>query len=233
MGTTNPNGDRRCSIRAKAGGGNEGGWDNLFCTVAEATDPKKPHILGPLRLDKRGVIFPYTPTVSFSTTANWSGQSFSHSNYTFNSWENSEISEITVIGDFTATTEEEAKYVLAVSHFLKGSTKGGFGRIDPEKGVPPGVYNFNYLGDYQFKNIPVVVTSAIFNYEPGVDYVPVALASGGGGSSWVPVKQSITVTLKPQYNIEKLRNKFSLKKFRDGSFLTGSEDKPGTGGGFL
>ena len=225
--------DRRATIRAKGGAGKTGGWDDLFC-------PEDPtHVLYPLRQSFQGLVFPYTPDVMFNPQAMWDQQNFSHSNYGFNSWQYSDVGDITVTGDFTAYTSEEARYMVAVTHFLKGSMKGGFGRQDTQRGVPPGVYEFNYLGDYQFKRVPVVFTSAQFTYPKDVDYVPVDLPNPSGDTTrsgntqtWVPMHMTVMIVLKPTYNVKSVRDKFSLEKFRRGDLLTGS-NQDNTGGGFL
>jgi hypothetical protein len=216
--------DRRASIRPKP---SDEAWDDLICPEK---DPKTgnantSHPLWPLRKEKRGLIFPYTPQVSFNPMSNYNSQNFSHSNYAFNSWENSDVGDITVMAEFTANTDEEARYMLAVIHFLKGSMKGGFGRNDKQRGVPPGVYNFNYLGALQFPNVPVVITSTTLDYAKDVDYVSVDLSDKI--QTWVPTHMNIIVMLRPQYNIKTLSDNFSLEKFRKGDFLQGHN------GGFL
>lgn len=217
--------DRRASIRPKGDKNSDlkKGWDDLLGSEDKSENP----ILWPLRQNYTGLIFPYTPEVQVIPSANYDPQSFAHSNYVFNSWQNSDPGDITITGDFTANTHEEALYMLAVTHFLRGSMKGGFGNKDPQRGIPPGVYNFNYLGAYQFRNVPVVFTSASFQYPKDVDYVPV-IVQDGGPQTWVPIHMTLTVTLKPQYNIKTLRDDFTISKFRKGDFLKGK-----TSGGFI
>jgi hypothetical protein len=208
--------DRRASIRPKPGG-----WDDLL----GPDNPEENPVLYPLRQKSQGLVFPYTPDVQIIPNAAYDPQNFAHSNYAFNSWQYSDPGDITITGDFTANTHEEAQYMLAVTHFLRGSMKGGFGIKDEQRGVPPGVYNFNYLGAYQFRNVPVVFTTAAFSYPKDVDYVPVNF---GENQTWVPIHMSITVTLKPQFNVKTLRDNFTLSGFRKGDFL-----KNKNSGGFI
>jgi len=173
-----------------------------------------------------GLIFPYTPSVTVQYVSNYNPMSFSETNYSYKSWTNSDVSDITVVGLFTASNIQEARYMLAAIHFLKGATKGGFGLNDKLRGVSPAVYHFNYLGEYQFKNVPVVISNVTLDYSKDDDYVPVMVA-GNDTKDYVPASMEVTAILSPQYNTQVVRDKFDIKKFREGGYL---DD---TGDGFL
>jgi len=177
-------------------------------------------IMAPLLYSGRGLIFQYAPQLTLAPTANWTPQSFTHSNYEANAWESSSVPEIMLTAEFTAESDKEAKYMLAVIHFLKSVTKGGFGQFDPDRGVPPAVYRFNYLGDYQFKNVPVIITSSVLTYDNTIDYIPISVE---GKPTYVPTMMTININLRPQYNPSKLRDKFKLSDFREGKYLGGNE----------
>jgi hypothetical protein len=211
--------DRRARITAKGGKGSSG-WDDFF------GEDNVNNIMYPLRNGERGLIFPYTPMVQTNSNSNYDSQNFSHSNYSFKSWQNSDPGEIFVTGLFTAGTVQEARYMLAAIHFLKSAQKGGFGLKDKQRGVPPPVFHFNYLGKYQFNNVPVVISNVILNYDNNVDYVPVKI--NNVVEDHVPASMDITVTLLPKYNTKYVRDTFDISKFRSGELL-----KSNTKDGFL
>lgn len=216
--------DRRARITPKfatqSGRGSDADWEALF------GEPVDSNILFPLVKNKLGLIFPYTPVVTQSgASASWTPQTFSHSNYPVNVWNNSDPGIITVSGLFTANSQQEARYMLAAIQFFKGAMKGGFGENDKLRGVPPPVYHFNYLGNIQFKNVPVIITDVVLDYVNDVDYVPVLI--NGEIEDYVPAEMNLVVTLRPQYNVADIRQRFDLKKFRTGGYLND------TGDGFL
>lgn len=135
------------------------------------------NILFPLYRTK-GVLFPYTPTVTTGAIAEYEQLPFIHSNYSYNSYVRSTPKPISIAATFTAQTNDEALYLLSVIHFFRSVTKSYFG-ISPysKAGTPPPVLKFNYLGDYQFNNVPVVVKSFDYVLEENIDYVPVSTVS--------------------------------------------------------
>jgi hypothetical protein len=151
-------------------------------------------------------------------------------------------SEIQITGTFTAQTNEEGRYLLAVLRFLRASTMVEFGAEAARQGVagtPPPVLRFNYLGGQQFNNVPVVLTTYNYLLEDTVDYVevnlPGALApqdrfvSGqsvfgdvvqiNDNSTYVPTRVVITLMLMVQQNPRKVRDKFSLDDFKSGNLI--------------
>ena len=193
------------------------------------------NILAPL-YGTNGVLFPYTPSISTGNVADYDPSSFIHSNYGYNAYIRSYPKPISIAAEFTAQTTEEAMYLLAVLHFFRSVTKSYFG-VNPynKAGTPPPVLVFNYLGDYQFNNVPVLVKDFSYTYDAGIDYVPVntsGFTSGrpaskaiqlpagkSGGYTWVPTHLSVTVELDTQYTPIDLRNNFDLDKFRTGKLI--------------
>ncbi len=119
-------------------------------------DPADPgNLLRPLYSTK-GVMFPYTPTVTSGNAAEYDPTSFIHSDFGYNAYVRSYPKPISINAEFTAQTNDEALYLLSVIHFFRSITKMYFG-INPYKkaGTPPPVLLFNYLGDYMFNNVPV------------------------------------------------------------------------------
>lgn len=192
------------------------------------------NILFPL-YSTRGVLFPYTPTITSGYIAEYDNTPFVHTNYGYNAYVRSYPKSIGIATEFTAQTDTEAQYLLAVLHFFKSVTKSYFG-VNPysKAGTPPPVLLFNYLGDYQFNNVPVLVKDFSYTYDATVDYVPVNtnsagsvlvenkriyLPKGGSGYTWVPTHISVTIELDTQYTPIQLRNEFNLDAFRSGQLI--------------
>lgn len=192
-------------------------WDDVF------GEENNKNIMWPLRQGKYGMVFPYKPNVVQSGNANYDQWAFSHTNYEYNSWKNSNLNDIQIDGVFTAQTEDDARYMLAVMQFFKSATKGYFGneRTDRnKKGTPPPVLKFNYLGDHVFNNVPVIIKQYSFTMDNTVDYVPVIVQGNiRNSTSYVPVQMSIATTLAVQPNPNKVKNEFSLTKFRKGDMI--------------
>lgn len=127
------------------------------------------NILSPLWAT-RGVLFPYTPSVATGSMVEYDQTAFIHTNYGYNAYVRSYPKPITMTAEFTAQTTSEALYLLAVIHFFRSVTKSYFG-INPynKAGTPPPVLIFNYLGEYQFNNVPVLIKGFDFTFENGVD----------------------------------------------------------------
>ena len=192
------------------------------------------NILKPL-IDQGGaLVFPYTPTVLFSGNAEYDQYGFTHSIYKTPSYVNSAPSEIQLTADFTSQTDREAAHTLACMHFFKSITKSYFGGSNTERaGTPPPVILFDYMGEFMFKDIPVVVSNYSFTLEPDVDYVPVTFRRGNTTrdlTSYVPARMNIAVTLEIVYNTKVVRDEFDLDKFREGGYVYGGK---GRTGGFI
>jgi hypothetical protein len=128
-----------------------------------------PGILAPLAATN-GVIFPYTPSIDTSYTANYDKTDLTHSNYRGYFYKSSSINDVNIRGTFTAQDTREAQYLLAVIHFFRSVTKMFYGQ-DGEAGTPPPLVYLSGLGQYQFNNHPCVVTSFTYNLPTDVDYI--------------------------------------------------------------
>ena len=179
-----------------------------------------------------GVLFPYTPSVTTGNVVDYDPSSFIHSNYGYNAYIRSYPKPIGITAEFTAQSNDEALYLLAVLHFFRSVTKSYFG-INPynKAGTPPPVLIFNYLGQYQFNNVPVVIKNFDYTYDAKLDYVPVYTGSSvdysgnigvslsttdSDGYSYVPTHLSVSLELDTQYIPIDLRNEFNLDAFRSG-----------------
>lgn len=203
------------------------------------------NLLQPLWATK-GMMYPYTPMMTFGGLANYNNWHFTHSNYAQHQYQNSMPSEMQITGTFTAQTNEEARYMLAALTFLRASTMIDFGSAAVRRGTagtPPPVLRFNYLGAHMFNNIPVVLQAFNYILEDTVDYIEVQLpgtnnniqgtgnfrevlgaASGlleitNDRRTYLPTKMIITVMLLVQPNPRKTRDEFDLDAFKSGKLI--------------
>ena len=183
-------------------------------------------ILAPLRLANTNsawgsgnkMIFPFNPSVILSHSANYSQLQPTHTNYSYNAFENSQIDAITITGEFFQENENDARYWLACLHFLRTATKMFYGASDP-LGNPPVVCRLNGYGKSVLNNIPVVITNFTTDLPVDVDYIE---ATVNGQPNYVPVQSTITVTLQPQY-ARRSQSGFSLNDFAAGKHIGGDE----------
>ncbi len=183
-------------------------------------------ILKPL-VDIKKFIFPFTPQITLSHSANYSALDPLHNNYSFSSYENSKLDKITITGDFYCENSDDASYWIASVHFLRSVTKMYFGDKTENAGAPPPVLKLNGYGDFVFNNVPVVVTNFQVELPKDVDYIPSKFVGSkilegktfdDKGVGYVPVRSVITVTLMPVYSREAVRN-FNLQDFVKGSYI--------------
>lgn len=147
----------------------------------KTASPQSAGILYPLSLTD-GVIFPYTPRIETQYSADYEAYNLTHTNYTGYFYKNSHVGPITVSCDFTAQSSSEADYLLAVIHFFRSITKMFYGQDGaPVAGTPPPVCYLNGLGNYQFNNHPVLVSSFTYSLPDDVDYIRAGSNEYAGG----------------------------------------------------
>lgn len=181
-----------------------------------------------------GVIFPYTPQVQVQHTANYAPQKLTHNNYTQYFYENSEISPITISGDFTVQNVNEGQYLLASIYFFRSITKMFFGQ-DSNAGNPPPIVYLNGYGQYYLPNVPCVCTAFSHTMPPDCDYLDIpepGLAYNPFtttpilNSTRLPTTSQLSITLQPVYSRLAQSQKFSLQDFSAGALI----NKAGQGG---
>jgi len=129
------------------------------------------HVLYPL-VETNGVIFPYTPQITVSYSANYDATDLTHSNYKLYQYKNSDVGQVSITCDFTAQDTAEAEYVLATMFFFKSLTKMFYGQdSNPQNGTPPPLCFLSGLGPLQFNNHPLVITNFSPTYPNDVDYI--------------------------------------------------------------
>lgn len=164
------------------------------------------------------MIFPFNPTVLLSHSANYAQIHPTHTNYSYNAYEHSQVDAITITGEFYQENENDAKYWIACLHFLRSATKMFYGDSNP-LGNPPVVCRLNGYGKHVLNNIPVVITNFTTDLPVDVDYIECEI---NGMTNYVPTQSAITVTLQPQY-ARRSQSGFSLNQYAGGGHINGPE----------
>jgi hypothetical protein len=175
-------------------------------------------------------------------SANYNALAQTHSNYPFQAYQNSQVDQLNIIGEFPVQNAEDAKYWVATVNFLRTVTKMFFGKDDGFRGNPPPILHLSGYGDHMFDKVPVIVQS--FNVELRNDHDYISTKQGADikkesfGSvvdieqgftdietqsdddnipqTWAPTLSTISVGIVPIYSRESLKN-FSLKEFASGT----------------
>lgn len=162
--------------------------------------------------ETNGVVWPYNPSISIATKANYSTLDPVHNNYPFQAYKNSSVEDITIAGDFSCETDADAAYWIEATTFFKSATKMFFGK-SANAGNPPIICNLSGYGPGVLNSVPVIVKS--FNVELAEDVNYIKCSSTNFGVTWVPIISKISVTVSPIYNRTRLRQ-FSLQQYANG-----------------
>tara|TARA_R110000824_G_scaffold11742_7_gene51426 strand:- start:859 stop:1677 length:819 start_codon:yes stop_codon:yes gene_type:complete len=182
-------------------------------------------ILEPLK-EGRGFHWPLTPTMVIQHLAEYNALDQTHSNYPHYAYQNSRVDQMSIIGEFPVQNQQDAKYQLAVVHFLRSITKMFFGAEDGYglKGAPPPILHLSGYGDHMFNKVPVIVQQMSVELRAGIDYIstkqssvyktdmPPSQLDNDANQTWAPTSSMITVMVSPIYSRESVRD-FSLGKF--------------------
>ena len=169
-----------------------------------------------------GVIFPITPNITITHTAKYSTQPLTHSNYTMQFYEGSDVGQIMINAEFPIQNIEEGQYLLAAIYFFRSATKMYWG--DEEfAGSPPPMLFLSGYGDGYFPNVPCVVTQFAHTMPEAVDYIdiphPGSAESAGGKTTRLPVISTLQVTVQPILSRVKAHG-FNLKQFANGELIS-------------
>ena len=166
-----------------------------------------------------GMIWPYTPTITYNQDVQYDSLNAVHTNQEILAYSRTSAPTITVSGSFSSQTQLEARYNLTCLHFLRLITKMSFGAsVNPQRGTPPPVLYFDAHGGGMFLNIPVVVKNFAITLPNDPDYVTVT-ASPQSKVTRVPALFDISVSLTVQHTPKQLRE-WDIKTFREGGYIT-------------
>lgn len=130
-------------------------------------------LLDPLK-PNNGIFWPLTPNMIIQHSANYNTLEQTHSNYPHYAYQNSQVDQINIIGEFPVQNSTDAKQWVATVHFLRTVTKMFFGnKEDPNglKGSPPPILHLSGYGDNMFSKIPVIINTFNVELRAGIDYI--------------------------------------------------------------
>lgn len=161
-----------------------------------------------------GIIFPFTPAISYNNQASYTSLAPTHSNFNNYFFKNAQTSAIQITGKFTCQNEYEGSLILAVQHLCRALTKMRWGD-DIGAGTPPPVCRLMAYGNSMLNNVPVAVQSWKLDYPDNVDYIQVGDGIKDYGVNFVPVMCTLSMELIPMYSrAEQLA--YSVDKFANG-----------------
>jgi hypothetical protein len=154
-----------------------------------------------------GIIFPYTPSISFESKADYASQQPLHSNFAINFYQKSSIGSISISGKFSVQNEKDAGVYIATLHLLKALTKMRSGGTtgDPDSGAPPPVCRLDGHGEMMLNNVPVAITNFKIELPDSVDYFTLPSNITYSATS-VPTISTISVTCLPMYSRNEMQN---------------------------
>lgn len=158
-----------------------------------------------------GVVWPYMPNITVATKADYQPINTIHSNYTNWAYKGSMVDDIQISGEFSCETETDAAYWIAATTFFKTATKMFFGQGE-YAGNPPLICNLTGYGSSIFDKVPVIIKSFSVDLKDDVNYIR---CNTFGTNTWVPVMSTISITVSPVYNRQKLRQ-FNLQDYARG-----------------
>lgn len=160
-----------------------------------------------------GIIFPYTPSISYEHKADYSNVPVMHSNFASNFYQRSYVTNISISGKFTVQNDYDASVYLSTVHLLRSLTKMLSGGED-NSGSPPPVCRLDAYGDFMLKNVPVAISNFKFELPDGVDYF--TINEGPFKQTSVPTVSTISLTLIPMYS------RAEMQKFTVSGWLSGA-----------
>jgi hypothetical protein len=193
-------------------------------------------VLQPLATSNNSMVFPTTPQIMITHSANYSSIAPTHSNYAFPVYQSSQVEDITITGEWPVENEIDGLYWIASVHFLRSLTKMSYGKSS-NQGAPPPLTKLRGYGDFVFNGTPCILKLFTTDLPDSVDYIRVPVGSNfssqseipeiaitSGQYAMVPTLSRLSITVQPVYSRDKIRN-FSLddyvrgQNFGNGGFI--------------
>jgi hypothetical protein len=154
-------------------------------------------------IETNGVIWPYTPQITVSHNANYTTAQLTHSNYSAHFYNNSEVADIQVSGDFTVQNMEDGQYLMAAVYFFRSATKMFFGQ-GANVGNPPPIVFLDGYGSHYFPHVPCVITQFSHTLPSEVDYIKVPISQTVLDTSPTDPNRSVNLTPEEQKYVPSL-----------------------------
>jgi hypothetical protein len=177
-----------------------------------------PGILAPLQATN-GMLFPYTPSISWSHEVDYEQMTMTHANTNYEAYARTRNISFSISGKFTVQNQTEGLYALAAIHFLRSCTKMYFGETDAsagKAGIPPPILELNGYGTYMFNHIHCFIRSQNLSFDENAQMVNIKASNG---NVLLPAVFTVTVTLQTQTTARAQRKDFSLDKFISGNLM--------------
>ena len=154
-------------------------------------------------LETNGVIWPYVPQISVTHQANYTSAALTHSNYLAHFYNNSEVADIQVSGEFTVQSPADGQYLMAAIYFFRSATKMFFG-TGANVGNPPPIVFLDGYGSHYFPHVPCVITQFSHILPSEVDYIQVPISQTVLDTSPTDPNRSVNLTPDEQKNVPSL-----------------------------
>ncbi len=175
------------------------------------------NLMAPLVITN-GVLFPYSPTINFEQSVDYTQFNMVHTNMDYYAYQRTPSVTLNITGKFTCQNQTEGRYALAAIHFFRVASKMYFGQKAGSKaGLPPPILRLNAYGTYMFNNLNCILKSHSFSFNEQADTVPIQVA---GGYARLPALFDLSVVLTVQQTPAKMRSEFDLDAFRTGALMT-------------
>lgn len=177
----------------------------------------------PLRYSGNAMVYPTTPQITVTHTANYNTLTPTHTNYPFLQYQNSQVEDISITGEFPVENESDGRYWIAAVHFLRSVTKMFYGS-STNLGAPPPIVYLSGYGDFIFNKVPCVVKMFSLDLRNDVDYIKVPINGGfstdnnSSSYSYVPVLSNLNITVQPIYSRDDV-SQFNLDEFAKGGYI--------------
>ena len=186
-----------------------------YLTLATSGTPNMAYT--PL-LDMGGIIFPYTPSISYGLKSTYAEQIPLHSNFALQFFKNSSVSDITINGKFTVENGYDAEVYLSTVLLIKSLMRmrsGGAALGDADSGAPPPICRLDAYGDMMLKNVPVVITGFRIELPDNIDYFTYTGSISGTNS--IPTVSVLSITVLPMYSRNEMQ-KFSVGNYVNNNY---------------
>ena len=171
----------------------------------------------------QGILFPYTPIISYEVKADYASTTPVHSNFAQYFYKNSSVSPINIQGKFSVENSRDAEIYIATMHLLRTLTRmryGGATSGDADSGAPPPVCRLDGHGEMMLNNTPVVIASYRVEFQDSIDYFTYKGKTGTGnqdyGPTSVPTVSTISIVCNPVYSRNEMQ-KFSVTGYLNNS----------------